>query len=627
MVSPLRHLDVVAVDTAARKETRNREVTLPPVSVYRWWARRTLAVNDALLAAVERGRPDRLLVADPFAGGGVIPLATVARGHQSYAQELNPWAAQGLATMLDLPDPERLQEAGDKLEADLADLLDRAYATNMSDGNEAKISHTFRVAAASCLHCDRRLRLFPHALVSLRRRKERGGTAAFVACAQGHVTEGVSDRPVACSECDETVDPSANYTRGRWVTCHECGQKQRMEALAVDGAWSWDVVLIERASATGREVALPTNAEIEQANSSAWQPQRQLGPIPAGQETHVLRRHGFERWEELYPARQRHVLEALLEAVNGFEPDVAAALRLAAIGTAEMAGLASRWDRWYLKSYEMMAAHRFNFTTFAAEPNVWGTSTSGRGTFSRRLRLFSKAAVWLHDNAGHLQVEGPLDSAAPRRKMGRSVDVRVVQGTSERSGLSASTVDLVLTDPPYHDDVQYGELSLPLRAWAGLPLDTLDGEAVANASTGANSQYGDYTTLLGRIFAECRRTLKADGHVIFSYANRDPRAWAALFASLQQAGLRACGYAVLHSENETDHAKRGVRACTMDFILDLVDGDRHVDQVGAPQELPSSDEGQFLEVLGGWFAQLGGLENGWEEQMVADLQRTAFLSN
>ena len=43
-----------------------------------------------------------------------------------------------------------------------------------------------------------------------------------------------------------------------------------------------------------------------------------------------------------------------------------------------MAGLLSRWDRYYLKSYESMAGHRFNFTTFATEPNVlganWGTT-------------------------------------------------------------------------------------------------------------------------------------------------------------------------------------------------------------------------------------------------------------
>jgi adenine-specific DNA methylase len=38
-------------------------------------------------------------------------------------------------------------------------------------------------------------------------------------------------------------------------------------------------------------------------------------------------------------------------------------------------------------------------------------------------------------------------------------DVRVVEGSSEQMVLPSDSVHLVLTDPPYHDDVQYAELS------------------------------------------------------------------------------------------------------------------------------------------------------------------------
>ena len=63
IASPLRHLDADAVSRAARAETRNREVYLPPVSVFRWWARRTEAVNGAVIDAVtaERGSDEPLL--------------------------------------------------------------------------------------------------------------------------------------------------------------------------------------------------------------------------------------------------------------------------------------------------------------------------------------------------------------------------------------------------------------------------------------------------------------------------------------------------------------------------------------------------------------------------------------
>jgi putative DNA methylase len=72
--SPLRHIDPERVAQGVRTETRNREVHLPPVSVYRWWARRTESVNGAVLDAFAQDHQNaRLLVADPLAGGGVIP--------------------------------------------------------------------------------------------------------------------------------------------------------------------------------------------------------------------------------------------------------------------------------------------------------------------------------------------------------------------------------------------------------------------------------------------------------------------------------------------------------------------------------------------------------------------------
>ncbi len=109
LVSPLRHLDPTDINVRVRREVRNREVHMPPVSTYRWWARRTESVNGAIIDAVNRDHPGRLVVSDPFAGGGVIPLAAVIRGHRVYARDINPWAATGLSAMLSLPDAEALR--------------------------------------------------------------------------------------------------------------------------------------------------------------------------------------------------------------------------------------------------------------------------------------------------------------------------------------------------------------------------------------------------------------------------------------------------------------------------------------------------------------------------------------
>ncbi|WP_240437644.1 hypothetical protein [Sciscionella marina] len=587
-----------------------------------------MAVNGAVIDAVNTDMTGRLLVSDIFAGGGVIPLAAVMRGHQVYAQDLNPWAADGLSAMLGLPAPKRLQDAAATLANWVHGEVQAAYGTTLSDGTTGHVSHTFRVATSECTACRQRARMFPYALVSLLARRERGEPAAFLACPRGHLFKGDSNRRCACPECNIRTDPAEAYTPGRKIVCWNCGHIDRLEARAE--TWDWEVVLVERSRRGHRELAIPTNAEREAADGPQWSPTLSLGKIPDGQETRVLLRHSFEYWEQLYPNRQRVLMERLLDAVQhcSQDPAVVRAITTCVIGSAEMAGNLSRWDRYYLKSYESMAGHRFNLTTFAVEPNVWGTQNSGRGTVLRRLAQLLKAASWLNEKTGRaLMVDGPVAATDTIADRTLDADVRVVEGSSERLLLPDSCVHLTLTDPPYHDDVQYSELSLPLRAWAKLADGQLIGEAVVNAATGQLADDGAYEDILARIFTETRRTLRGDGHLIFSYANRSPQAWVALFSALQRAGLRAIGCEIVHSENETDHAKRGVRACTRDLLMDLVPvGNCPIEQ-HRPRVDKESDEVDFLKSVSEDFLLVGNLKGDWQEEFHLRLSETSFLQN
>lgn len=224
--SPLRHLDAQQISARVRREVRNREVHLPPVSAYRWWARRTEAVNGSIIDAVGKDRPGRMVVSDPFAGGGVIPLSAVMRGHSVYAQDLNPWAAAGLASMLALPEPEALRDGIAALRQRVLASTQAAYGTVLSDGTPGLVTQTFRVAVAPCTHCGTRQRIFPHALVTLTSRVERNLPEAFLACPNGHLFKGQRDRLATCPTCTCLTDPSQAYTPRRVVTC-ACGAQDR----------------------------------------------------------------------------------------------------------------------------------------------------------------------------------------------------------------------------------------------------------------------------------------------------------------------------------------------------------------------------------------------------------------
>jgi adenine-specific DNA methylase len=425
------------------------------------------------------------------------------------------------------------------------------------------------------------------------------------------------------------TNPSSEYTRRRIVECIVCGGQESLESRANNGSWLWEVVLVERATKGSRELDFARPEEVLQAEHLGWQPKKDLGQIPVGQETRVLLRHGFRNWSDLYPRRQQVVIEELLKICESIaaKPETIEALRMAVLGSIEMAGHLSRWDRWYLKSYEAMAGHRFNFATFVAEPNVWGARKSGRGTVTRRIDALTKASDWLQDHLGHRLKIQRVKAERPYKVFPNDLgaDVVIVEGNSEKILLRDNSVDLVLTDPPYHDDIQYSELSLPFRVWSGLDSAALAGKAVVNRAI-SGVKVPNYGEGLLSIFKEIRRILKADGHLVFSYANRDPEAWCSLFAALQGAKFVAVGFSIVHSENETDQVKRNVRACTLDFIMDLMPAGLEPVSQWQPEVDIENQEEAFLLMVGRTFLEVGYLSEGWRSRFVSDLRANSFIA-
>lgn len=205
--SVLGLVDPVAVSELARAESRNREVHLPPISAFRWWARRTQAVNGAILDAFGELFGPRRLVVDPFAGGGTIGLAAIVRRHRMYVQDIDPWAACGLQTMLALPNADDIREAGRLLGEAAEPTLRRAYATRCSDGSPGQLVHTYRVAVGRCSSCGHDARLFPYAVLTLLARKERKQPEAYMACGNGHVYLGRRDRRGLSGIVGGTAEP------------------------------------------------------------------------------------------------------------------------------------------------------------------------------------------------------------------------------------------------------------------------------------------------------------------------------------------------------------------------------------------------------------------------------------
>ncbi|MDR3749032.1 MAG: DUF1156 domain-containing protein [Acidobacteriota bacterium] len=121
--------------------------------------------------------------------------------------------------------------------------------------------------------------------------------------------------------------------------------------------------------------------------------------------------------------------------------------------------------------------------------------------------------------------------------------------------LEDGSVDAVVMDPPYYDNVMYAELSDFFYVWlkrtAGYMIPELfvraltdkDHEAIANPTKFKGQKRAkdlagrDYQQRMAAIFAECRRVLKPDGIMTLMFTHKATGAWDALTKGLMEAGF------------------------------------------------------------------------------------------
>lgn len=608
MAALIQQVNWSSVNRATRREVRNREIHCPAISLFRWWARRPHALARALLKASRLRRSD--LISDPLSGGGTVTIEAAVRGHRVYAQDINPWPTWGLRVALDGVAPSRLKAGIDSFWRRLRETVASEYATNCPEHGTGEILHTFWVRQLTCKSCSKKFFLFPYSLITLasRNHDERRGFFGCSAC--GHVTRSRLSRRARCGHCRRILTlPGQALLVRRIVRCPHC-TTEASHSVAWTRRPRWVPVLVQRkCTCDGKEQLhfdRPTTQETKAALKRHKAPDALEQRIPKGRETAVLLRGGFRRWSDLYPPRQLFVLlkAAELALACSFDSIVQRRIQLAVAGAGEMAGYLCRWDRFHPKPFEALANHRYAVLGLAVETNL--AAERGRGTLKRRLLSSLTAAQWAHE---HIQ---PHHSARRTAAESRRPACTIVTGNSAAQRLGSNSVGLVITDPPYYDAVQYGELSGLFLIWAQIATGhtrlwkpNLRLEAVPNEVRRADAAH--YERMLSSILTETARTLRPTGKLLLTYHSSDFRGWFGLGRALHLSGLKVLALAVAHSENEKDHPKRNSDAFTRDLVIECQKRKRRV-RTPLVVTIPRQSDQRELLAAGRVIATLGQRE-------------------
>lgn len=162
------------------------------------------------------------------------------------------------------------------------------------------------------------------------------------------------------------------------------------------------------------------------------------------------------------------------------------------------------------------------------------------------------------------------------------------------------SISLIITDPPYYDDVQYAELSEFFYIWERKALEsTLDLGDIPKTEDMSVGGWGRTPSFFNKMFKiSCKKMhtmLTDDGMLVMFFAHSSIDAWDFVVNSLQRANFRITATWPIHTENPTNLLARG-HASIMSSII-IVARKRVSEQSGYIEEIQEDVHDHLIKRL------------------------------
>lgn len=565
----------------ALREKQIQQVYRPIIAVHKWFARRPGTLfRSLILSEFDRRSIEESYyqshafkdknVADCFMGGGSPLLEANRVGCNVIGTDINPMATWVVREEIDALDMPTYEAASDQLHKYLESKLGYLYKTRcpITGRMDADLKYGLWVKTGSCTHCSREFDLFQKYLVA----DDTRHTAYVVVCHQCGDLHDISDpkAPGLC-HCGAELKVEGNVKRNK-ATCTHCGHVN-IAPFRSDGPPRHRLFAIEYFNPDlkgrrGRLFKKPDEddlARIAETDSAFGQLRAGFVPsdlIPEGDETGRLLRWGYTKFNELFNSRQLLALETMARWIAKVkDPRIKRALATNYSDLIRYQNMLCRYDTMALKSLDIFSIHGFPASYVQCESNFIGIRNGsgipvGSGGWVNITEKYAKAkrfctAPFEVSFTGkkksvlpiHGEWIGEINPEYPDAHA-RLVDIRC--GSSTEMKLEPSSLDAVLTDPPYFGMVQYGELMHFLYIWLrklmGADFVGLEAESTKHADelTG-NSTEGrgieQFAEGLALIYTRMADALKPGAPLVFTYHHNKQEAYLAAGMAILDAGL------------------------------------------------------------------------------------------
>ncbi len=314
----------------------------------------------------------------------------------------------------------------------------------------------------------------------------------------------------------------------------------------------------------------PLNASISEWSKMCSSSLAGLWPtsvVPPGLETSVrtpLQKYHYHRWTDFFNARQLLTHTLLLRAVtrSGEFPQQARIIVMSAFQQhLRSQNMFCIWNIQADKLEPFLSKNNFQPPTRPIENGVF--AKLGRGNWQSCSELVQEAVAWRQTPWETVSIEN-LRQINPELadSLGKGKSVKTMmpdpiignhtltcQSSTALQELQPGTCDLVITDPPFGDIMQYAELSGFFFPWLKIGMSALGVhefdveqppialEAVENSHRQNKESAKFYNRLLTECWKEVHRILKPAGLLSFTFHHDKDGPWISVLESLFNAGF------------------------------------------------------------------------------------------
>lgn len=600
-----------ALSEIAEAESWRKEINRPLSHIHKWWAQRLGSVFRAiLLGSVAPQEADVIdlfyssvrvpdaVIFDPFMGSGTTVTEAAKMEMRAIGRDINPVAYFLVCNALAVHSRAAVLDTFRAIERDVAGKLQAFYEAELPDGKRVPVLYYFWVKTVPCPNCEAAVDLFNSYVFARHAYTNRFPQARALCPHCGEVNAVRFDATaVACSRCRKGFDPSCGPARGQNAYCPCCrgefkiAKRVRELGAPPDHRMYAKLVLMPDGSkayisAGDFDQVLYAKAEAELKGIKDGFP---IAAIESGYNTNQALGYNYRYWHQFFNARQLLGLSVLGERIRRIDDRSLRDLFVCLFsGSLEFNNMFASYKGEGTGAVRHMFSHHIlKPERVPLEANLWGTPKSS-GSFSTMFEGRILRALDYAENPFELRVARGGDRKSNEKSYGLSAPIGLERansfaefqrgrraylscGDSSWTDLAAESVDVVVTDPPFFDNVHYSELADFFYIWQRHLLGSdgaFAGPSTRSAAEVQSSKLEAFTDRLSAVWSECHRVLRAEGLLVFTYHHSRGEGWRSILKALMDAGFAIVAAHPIKSEMSVATPKRQAKEpIDLDIIL------------------------------------------------------------